>query len=70
MADEVLSTLLSLNIDKSTGPDGMPAHILKISAPAIVDILAVLFNASLYDAAFPSDWKEANVFPLYKSGDS
>ena len=29
-----------------------------------------LFNVSLDDAAFLSDWKEANVFLVYKSGDS
>ena len=70
MADDVLNTLLSLNTDKATGPDGIPARILKVSAPVIADSLAALFNASLDDDAFPSDWKEANVFPVYKSGDS
>ena len=70
MADDVLNTLLSLNTDKAIGPDGIPARILKVSAPVIADSLAALFIASLDDAAFPSDWKEANVFTVYKSDDS
>ena len=35
------------------------AAVHMVSAPAIMDNLAALFNASLDDAAFPSDWKEA-----------
>ena len=62
MADEVLNTLLSLNTDKAMGPDGIPAHILKISAPAIVDILAVLFNAILDNTAFPLIEKKPMFF--------
>ena len=43
---------------------------MNLSAPAIVDNLATLFNASLDEAAFPSDWKRADVYPVLKSGDS
>ena len=42
--------------------DGITARILKVSAQAIANSLAALFNVSLDDAAFPSDWKEANGF--------
>ena len=55
--DSVLDILLSLNVNKATGPDGIPARILKLSAPAVADTLVTLFNASLDEAAFPSDWK-------------
>ena len=69
-ADVVLDTLQLLNVDRATGPDGLSACILKVSAPAIADSLAALFNASLNDAAFPSDWKQANVYPVFKASDS
>jgi len=37
---------------------------------AITASLAALFNVSLDDATFPSNWKQANVFLVYKGGDS
>ena len=62
MADEVLNILQLLNVDKVTGPDGISACILKVSASAITDSLAALFNTNLDDATFPFDWKEAYNF--------
>ena len=65
MADEVLNILQLLNVDKVTGPDGISACILKVSASAIADSLAALFNTNLDDAIFPFDWKQANNFSVY-----
>ena len=62
--------LNSLVVSKATGPDGLPARILKLAAPMIAGSLSTLFNACLTEGVFPDDWKLANVHPVFKSGDS
>ena len=62
MADEVLNILQLLNIDKVMGPDGISACILKVSASAIADSLAALFNTNLDDATFPLIGKKLIIF--------
>ena len=50
--------------NKSPGVDGIPPKLLKqISTP-----LAKLFNLSLEEGIVPSEWKEANITPLFKKG--
>ena len=48
----------------------IPVHILQLSALVVMDSLAALFNESLQSGIFPSDWKKANVYPVFKAGDS
>ena len=69
-AQDVLDMLQSLNVNKATGPDGIPVHILRLSVSVVMDSLAALFNESLQSGIFPSDWKKANVYPVFKAGDS
>ena len=38
-------------------------------APAISGSLTKLFNYSLSQGVFPSEWKQANMTPVPKSGD-
>ena len=67
--EEVLKALCSLDETKATGPDGISARLLRMSAPAISKSLTLLFNASLKLGQFPREWKEANVTPVPKNGD-
>ena len=67
---EVLDILKSLDVTKATGPDGISARLLKEGAPSISVSLTKLLNLSLNLGTFPSLWKQANVTPLYKKGDS
>ena len=68
---EIVSEVLnSLVITKATGPDDLPACILKLAAPAIAPSLSVLFNVCLTEGVFPALWKMANVHPVFKAGDS
>ena len=46
----------------------LPATLVKLAAPYIAKPLAKIFNESLLTGIFPSDWKEAKVIPVYKSG--
>ena len=66
---EVELTLKSLDINKATGPDGIPAKLLKETASIIAPSLCKLFNKSLHLGAVPEEWKLANVVPVFKKGD-
>ena len=64
---EVLKALNSLDPNKTTGPDKLPAKILKLTAIIIAEPLTKLFNKSLRDGIFPAFWKLANVKPIFKN---
>ena len=52
---------------KSPGVDGIPPKLLKEIVEQISTPLAKLFNLSL-EGIVPSEWKEANIMPLFKKG--
>ena len=63
---EVELTLLNLDASKATGPDELPAKILKETAEVIAPSLTELFNKSLRLGCLPEDWKLANIVPVFK----
>ncbi len=63
---EVYKILRSLNVNKANGPDNVSNKLLKEAAPAIAKPLCDLFNASLARGTFPTQWKQANVIPVFK----
>ena len=66
--EEVQAVLGSLDSTKATGPDGIPARLLKETASVISPSLCKLYNKSLDQGIFPQDWKLANIVPIYKKG--
>jgi len=64
----VAKLLRGLKPHKATGPDQVPARILKEIADEIAPAITLLFQASLQQGAVPSDWSEALVTPLFKKG--
>ena len=66
---EVEILLTSLDTNKATGSDEIPARLLKETASVIVPSICKLFNKSLEQGTVPQDWKLANVVPVYKKGD-
>ena len=55
-----------VNTNKATGPDNVPAWILKNHANALAGHLTAIFNSSLRDGILPDTWKSANVIPVPK----
>ena len=67
---EVLDLISSLNVAKSTGPDGISAKMLKATAASIAPSLTRLFNLSLATGSFPEAWKMARIVPIPKTSTS
>ena len=55
-----------LDISKAIGPDGISPRILKERASILKYPLYKIFNISRQSRVFPSDWKKANVCPVFK----
>ena len=52
----------------ASGPDGIPTMLLKQTAVEIAPAVTLLFQASLDQGKVPSQWKKANIVPLFKKG--
>ena len=69
MREEGVSKLLQkTNPRKASGPDMIPARLLKECADELAPILAVIFNKSLKIGTILDDWKTANVSAVFKKG--
>ena len=64
-------TKLLQNIDpsKATGPDQISGRVLKELSTELTPAIQLIFQKSLTSGKVPSDWKHANVCPIYKKGD-
>ena len=63
---DVIDVLSNLNVTKSSGPDQISPRLLKEGVLILSKSLALVFNRSLQQGNFPSDWKLANVTPIHK----
>ena len=67
--EDVHDHLSSLEISKSSGPDGISPRLLKSASRELSYPLATLYNTSLETGIFPSSWKIASVTPVFKKGE-
>ena len=59
----------NLKPHKASGPDNIPAQLLKSTSDELAPALTLIFQASLEQGEIPSDWKEAYISPIFKKGD-
>ena len=64
----ILDKLTSIKTDKSPGPDTILPWVLYECRFELVNPLYVLFRACCEQSKIPSEWKKANVIPIYKKG--
>lgn len=65
----VVKLLRGLRPFKATGPDEIPAYILKNMADHLAPYLTKLYQISLDRGLVPDDWKKANIVPVFKKGE-
>ena len=47
----------------------MPMHLLKLRSIELAPLLTFILQASIQQSRVPSDWKQANIVPIFKKGD-
>jgi hypothetical protein len=62
----VKDILKILDTSEAIGPDLLNPRLLKEAASILKYPLCTLFNLSLILSTFPSEWKYANVTPVFK----
>lgn len=65
----ITKLLHNLKPHKASGPDKIHGKILKECSSSISPILTIIFQKSLTLGQIPTDWKHANVCPVFKKGD-
>ena len=66
--EAVLKKLLKLKPDKSPGPDGIHPMLLRSCAYMLAKPLARIYNESLETGILPTEWKTAEIAPIFKKG--
>ena len=66
---QVHAVLKSLNTNKATGCDGIPAKAMQIGAEELSGPLTTLFNSCINKNVWPREWKRGNWTPVYKKDD-
>ena len=66
--DEIVDILRSLDTKKAIGHDKLPTIVLKECADFFAPFITVIINFSLNKGFQLSDWKKANVTPIFKKG--
>ena len=55
-----------LDAKKAVCPNKLQPILLKEAAEEIPEPIAVMFGISLTSKVLPSDWKQANIKPIFK----
>ena len=66
--DKVQTQIKKLNISKASGPDNIHAKVISELKDCLDYPLYLLYDLSLQEGKIPSQWKIANVKPLFKKG--
>lgn len=66
--EAVINALRCIRNHSSPGPDGIPNILLKKGGHGLVKGLIHLFRFLLENETLPSEWKTADVIPIFKKG--
>jgi len=60
--------LCRLKPEKSQGPDEVHPMVLLRTAEEVAKPLSIIFESSYRQGILPTDWKCANISPIFKKG--
>jgi hypothetical protein len=63
-AANVSKTFKQVNIHKTTGPDGLPGHVLRACADQLPSVFTDIFNHSLSESVIPTCFKQTTIIPV------
>ena len=66
--EQVISHINKLESSKATGLDGLGPRLLKTTVSVVCLSIAMLINKSVEAGIFPSQLKQAKIFPIFKGG--
>lgn len=66
--EEVVNELVSLDVSKGVGLDGVHPILLKNCATTIAKAVCALLNKSIELCEVPKVWKKMKIIPIHKSG--
>ena len=66
---DIIDAIKDIKLDSASGPDGIPAVLLKSCAEQFCKPLRLIWEESMSQGVVPSFYKNAHVTPLYKKGD-
>ena len=64
----VTKLLEKIQVTKASGPDAVPGRILRELSSELAPVLHFIYVQTLETGEVPTDWKLANVAPIYKKG--
>ena len=65
---DIITVLGELKPSSGTGPDGIPAILLKHCCHELATPLSIIWKTSLEDRTVPDFYKRATILPLHKKG--
>ena len=68
MEKNIEEKLLSLDTNKACGVDEVSTFVLKKCARGFARPLSLIFRKSIAESCVPTQWKEANISPIFKKG--
>ncbi|WP_201011553.1 hypothetical protein, partial [Rhodococcus sp. NKCM2511] len=68
--EEVQRAIDALNCGKASGPDEIPAELLKLGGAKVVDIMHKICTRIWLTGEWPTDWTHSTFVPLHKKGDN
>lgn len=69
MAEPTYEEVTSLKNNKATGPDNMPAELLKMAGEELTNALYKIVLQIWNEETLPAEWLEGAIIPLHKKGD-